>query len=180
MENELYHYGRLGMKWGRHIYKDRYGGLKKSGRERVKELSAEYKKLSSITTLTKKGEKRLADVTKEYEHLTGKTIGAHDISKLSPKPKRVEDMTNEELTAYNTRKQLETTYQNYQPKYEPSKGRKFASYMGTKVVVPIATDLGKKWVTAYATAVMNGVKDPKKYAAKALMPKAKDKEKSGD
>lgn len=176
-EGELYHYGRLGMKWGQHRFKDRYGGLNNAGKTRVKELSAEHKKLSSINTLTKKGTKKLEDVEKEYEHLTGRPINSQDVAKTAPIKKRIEDMTNEELSAYNNRKQLETTYQGYQPKQQVSKGKKFASYMGSKVITPIATDIGKKWITGYTIAKMNGVQDPAKFASKSLMPKAKDKDK---
>lgn len=156
-ESELYHYGRLGMKWGQHIYKDRYGGLNNSGRARVRQLSAEHKRLASINTLSKKGVKRLADVEKEYEHLTGKTISSHVSEKLGIKtPKRVEDLTNEELQAYNTRKQLETTYLGYQPKPTISKGKRFVSFVGNKVVLPIAMDIGKAYVTSLGADKVTG------------------------
>lgn len=178
MQNELYHYGVLGMKWGRRRYQDKYGGLNNAGKAKTRALSNEYKKLSSISTLTKKGIKRVVDIEKEYEHLTGKKINSNVSEKVGIKaPKRIDDMTNEELTAYNTRKQLEQTYLSYQPKEKVSRGKKFASYMGSKVIAPIATDLGKKWVTGFTIAKMNGVKDPVKYASKSLMPKNKDKDK---
>lgn len=165
-EGELYHYGRLGMKWGQHRFKDRYGGLNNAGRARVKVLVSEHKKLSAINTPTKKGTKKLSDVEKEYEHLTGKQIGPQDSPKIHETRKRVQDMTNEELTAYNTRKQLETTYQNYQPKPEPSKGKKFVkAVIGTpvqKVLLPVAIDVGKKYITSKAMVKLNLKEEKKK------------------
>lgn len=180
-EGELYHYGRLGMKWGEHRYKDRYGGLNKAGKLKVRELANEHKKLEAINTLSKKGIKRLEDVEKQYAHLTGKRIGEHTPDKVGIKtPKRVEELTNEELSAYNSRKALENTYMSYQPKPQVSKGKQFASYVGNKVVLPIATELGKKWVNGYVIGKVNGVDNPVKYASKSLMTKGKDKDKAGD
>ena len=46
--NELYHYGRLGMKWGCRKYQNKYGGLNNAGQLRRKKLEAEYDNLSSI------------------------------------------------------------------------------------------------------------------------------------
>ena len=154
------------MRWGRHIYKDKYGGLNQAGRAKTRELSSEHKKLSAINTLSKKGVKRLEDVEKEYEHLTGRPISAHAAEKIGIKtPKRVDEMTNEELTAYNTRKQLETSYQGYQPKAEISRGKKIAkSVIGTpfnKVLMPVAIDLGKAYLKSVGMKKL-GLKEEKK------------------
>lgn len=146
---ELYHYGRLGMKWGQHIYLNRYGGLTNSGHIRVKKLESQHDNLSRIRRLSDKGTKHKADIEKEYEHLTGRSI--YDRNKPATSgPKSVKDMTNEELTAYNTRKQLETTYQSFQPKESVSKGKRFVTVVGTKVVAPVAIDVGKKYLTKVA------------------------------
>ena len=148
--NELYHYGRLGMKWGRRIYSDKYGGLKNAGHVKVNQLASEYDKLSGISTLTKKGEKRKSDIEKQYTHLTGKPISSHVLTKKTnetPSQKRIHDMTNEELSAYNTRKQLETTYLNYQPKPQISKGKQFTSVVLNKVITPVAVKAGQAYLT---------------------------------
>lgn len=106
-ENELYHYGKLGMKWGQHRYHNGYGEINKAGRTKSKQLESEYDRLSKSETLTKKGQKRLSDMSKQYQDLTGKDITAR---KNSAELKKIKDMTNEELQAYTTRKQLENQY----------------------------------------------------------------------
>lgn len=158
--NELYHYGRLGMKWGEHIYLNRYGGLKPSGRTRVKKLESEHDSLSRIKRLSKHGVKRKADIEKEYEHLTGTSISERvkeprqSTGVQGSRSKSVHEMTNEELQAYNTRKQLETTYQNYQPKPQISKGKQFVQAVGSKVIAPVAIEVGKKYLTKVAMDAM--------------------------
>ena len=145
--NELYHYGVLGMRWGVRRYNNRYGVMTKAGQVESRKLAAEHKKLSNTASITKKGEKRMAEIAKRYERITGKAIGSHASSNVtSTKRKRVQDMTNEELTAYNTRKQLETTYMSYQPKERVSKGKQFVSFAMTKVVAPVAVEVGKTYL----------------------------------
>lgn len=146
--NELYHYGRLGMKWGRHKYTTKYGALNRSGRRRTDDLADEYDVLSKVGRLSKKGMRRKAAIEKEYENLTGKHVSEH-VRKPKPVVKSINDMTNEELIAYNTRKQLEKTYLSYQPQPEPSRksiGMKFAKGVFDKFIIPEATAAGKKFV----------------------------------
>lgn len=176
MANELYHYGRLGMKWGQRRFTNRYGGLNRAGRMRIKQLESEHDELSNIGHLSKKGVKRKEDVEREYSHLTGKSINDR-IRIATQKPKSMREMTNEELTAYNTRKQLEETYQKYQPKHEVSKGRQFAAAVGKKFILPIAVDVGK----AYLTSVLSDKatkKDMTKAAGKAAEEARKAAEKA--
>ena len=144
---ELYHYGKLGMRWGRHKFQDRYGGLNASGQQRVKQLVNENDKLSTIGRLSPKGIQKKADLEKEYSHLTGRSIADHPAAqKQITKPAK--EMSNEELTAYNTRQQLLRTYQSFQPQQQApqiSKGKQFLTAALTKVIMPAATDIGKKW-----------------------------------
>lgn len=173
---ELYHYGIPGMRWGTHRYNDKYGGMNKRGQALRKQLESEHERLSNIAKLTKAGVKRKADVERQYENLTGKTIQERTTIP-KPKPKSVNEMTNEELIAYNTRKQLETTYNNYQPKPRESKGKQFAEAMGKKFVLPVALDVGKAYITSLAIDKVTG-KDMSKAASKAAEEAAKAGEKA--
>ena len=53
--NVLYHYGRLGMRWGQHRYRDKYGTLTKHGHAKRSQLEKEHDKLTNTTQLTKTG-----------------------------------------------------------------------------------------------------------------------------
>lgn len=144
---ELYHYGKLGMKWGRRKYQDKYGGLNNAGQKRVKQLVSENDRLSNVGRLSSNGARKKADLEKEYSNLTGRLIADHPLQRREP-VKSLKEMTNEELTAYNTRQILERTYQSFQPQQQApqiSKGKQFLSGLATKIIIPAATDTGKKW-----------------------------------
>lgn len=59
--------------------------------------------------------------------------------------KSVNEMTDAELRAYNSRKQLESDYARWNPK-QVSKGQKFVRYVGKEIVKPVATDAAKAFV----------------------------------
>lgn len=116
-DNKLYHTGIKGMHWGVRRTHDKYGGLTKSGANQSIKLKQEYDRLSSISTLSDKGKQRKTEVQQRYKKLTGKSINPPKSNKSDePKKKVLDDMTNEELQAYNTRRQLENNYLNGQPK----------------------------------------------------------------
>lgn len=124
----LYHSGVLGMRWG----------VRRSRKAKV--------------SVTKKGTKETTAIDKAKAPQHNKPI-----AKPIAKPKALEDMTNEEIQAYNTRKQLENTYKSLQPKPNVSLGRKFAGTVLNKVVAPVAMDIGRKYLTNVA---MNTLKIP--------------------
>lgn len=167
-DNELYHYGRLGMKWGQHIYLNKYGGLTNSGHKKVRQIESEHDKISRIPRLSTKGVKRKSELEKQYEQLTGRSINDRTpISQPSPayRIKPLHDLTNEELQTYNTRKQLETTYLSYQPKPQISKGKQFVNLVMHKVIEPVAIDVGKRYLNKVASDKLN-IKTPPPAKAK--------------
>lgn len=122
--NELYHTGRLGMKWGQHIFGSKSGSSKKTN-------SAQ----------------RQAEVVKRVEEASNEPVRR--------RPKTMQEMTNAELQAYNTRKQLEATYLSYNPK-KVSKGKQFASAVVNKVIVPVAVEAGKSYAKKMLNDLQNG------------------------
>ena len=89
-------------------------------------------------------------------------------------------MTNEELSSYNTRKQLETTYLGYQPKARVSKGKQVVGFLAKKVALPVAIDIGKAYLTSLGVdkvtgADMSNAQAKAKTAAVEGIPKSVEK-----
>ena len=150
----LCHYGKLGMRWGQHKYHNKYGMINRTGIKEKHNLESEYDRLSNSPTLNKKGQKRITDIENKYQDLTGTHIGSRPVKKP---PKRLQDMTDEELSAYNTRKQLEETYLKYQPKPEVSKGKQFAKAVLTKAVIPAMQKAGQDYLTKTFGTLLTGL-----------------------
>lgn len=85
-QNELYHYGVTGMRWGVRRYQNRDG------------------------TLTKAGKKRAAKLETQYTTLTGKSLHKTSSSSSKQRRKTVSEMSDEELRKAVNRLQMEKQY----------------------------------------------------------------------
>ena len=194
-DNELMHYGVLGMKWGVRRYQNRDGTLTSSGKKKALKLQNNYTELirnhkyrDSNGNLTYAGRKKALKLQTEYSDITGKkrlvafsnkntnTNTNNTASKV--KTKKISEMSNAEIQAKIDRIRLENTLRDLTPK-QVSKGEKFVNGLkdasvsilkerGTK----IAGDMFEKKMRE---ALGLSGKD-KKSASKILEEKAKEYE----
>lgn len=123
-EHELYHYGRKGMKWGQHIF---------------------GKKTASAIRRTKK---KLKVAMNNYKHK--KAEKAAELEKK--RPKKVSEMTDEELTNRLKRLRMEEEFRRLSP--EPKKGTKdFIEGFVTKHGTDLANKIASKATQSIADAM---------------------------
>ena len=129
MDNELYHHGVKGMKWG----------VKKTP---VRSSSGNTRKRKSNTmSLFKKK----------------KTTRNASVAKSSPtQTKSVKDMSDDELRRKIERVRLEQQYQQLNPK-TVSRGQRIAKRVMNNVIGPAAEDLGKQVVKSFMAKGINKV-----------------------
>ena len=159
-ENELYHWGIKGMKWGVRRYQNSDGSLTAAGRKRYTNADG---------TLNKKGEKyytkESARLDAERKKLNNQKRTAAQLAKLDNKrkaneklkdqinPKKTEeakkksikDMSDNELNAAINRARLEDTYKQLrpEPKSKEAKRAEIMNKLVNDVVVPSAINAGK-------------------------------------
>lgn len=133
----LEHSGVPGMKWGVRRYQNKDGTLTAAGRKRAAKLAAKYNKLIG-----------------KKDSIENNTAN----SKTSTKKKSIKDMTDEELRAAISRKQLEDNYKEAYPQ-QVKKGNSFVKKVGgiliNDMVVPAATDIGKQVLRSYMAKGVN-------------------------
>ena len=122
MENELYHHGIKGQRWGIRRYQNKDGSLTPAGKKRVSELESEYSRLTG----------------KKTDGLSNNTHG----SSSSSKTKNISEMSNEEIQDRIDRIRLENTLKSLTPEHV-STGQKFVN--GLKdAAISIAKDKGTR------------------------------------
>ena len=138
-QNELYHHGVKGQRWGIRRYQNKDGSL------------------------TNAGKRKAAKMKKEYSNLTGKQLRQLPSKKTSSetpstKKKTISEMSDDELREKTNRYILEKNYIDAKRNYESltpkqvSKGRVFMEHLVTKVVTPALTEVGKRVVQNYTQA----------------------------
>ena len=134
--DELYHYGRKGMKWGQHIFgKERPAG----GNRKRKSKNVENRFVSGAKSVASKVSASRAKAKEDKR-----------IQKL--KKKKISDMTDDELAEYTdrmNRERLANQVRNNARVLDPqnvSKGRSFISSIGRDVIAPTAKNVGRQWL----------------------------------
>lgn len=149
MNDELYHYGILGMRWGVRRYQKKDGTLTNSGKKRydkeMERLKAEEKIIKNKNRTQSKLEK-LEAKRKSVEELK------KNLNK--PKEKSVKEYSDAELRERVNRLQLEKQYKDLSPK-QVSIGKTVVNRIVKNVVVPAAEEMGKQIVKSLMTKEIN-------------------------
>lgn len=128
-DDELYHYGRLGMKWGQHIF----GKSRSTG--------------SSRRSSSRKNNNRVSTNAKIYQQMTNesnatgskKSKSTKQKNSTKPEEKSVHDMTDDELRKRIDRLRLEQQYRQLVPA-KVSLGRRVVN----DVIKPATKDASKQ------------------------------------
>ena len=139
--DELYHYGRKGMKWGQHIFgKERSSGTKK--RKKSSE-DVENRFVSGAKSAASKVATSVSNArTKRKEEKRIEQLHKKDPSK----------MTNDELTEYINRMNMERTAAQARQQVSQmnpqkvSKGKAFMNSLGRDVIAPAAKNVGRQYL----------------------------------
>lgn len=127
MSNELMHHGVLGMKWGVRRYQNKDGSLTAAGRAKANRLQASYNRLTG---------KKL--------HTTSNDV---DVPKKQ-KPKKISEMTDQEIRDRIDRIRLENTLKSLTPE-KTSKGESFIKKYGSTMANKLWNDVGKNKLSSY-------------------------------
>ena len=149
MDNELYHYGMKGMRWGIRRYQNKDGSLTPAGKKRynkeMAKLKAEEKVLKNKQKTQAKMDK-LDEKRKDVAALRKGKTPPSTLKKAKETQKRsLKDLSDDELRTIVNRMQLEQQYRTLAPE-KISTGRKFANAVMKNVVAPAATEVGKQVV----------------------------------
>ena len=156
MENELYHHGVKGQKWGVRRYQNKDGSLTIAGKKRALKMQDQYTRFSNDKkyrdkdgNMTYAGRKKALKMKEKYSELTGKQLKKYPSknnpsTSPAPKQKSISEMSNQEIQDKIDRIRLENTLKSLTPE-KMSAGQKFVNGM-KNAAISIAKDKGTKIV----------------------------------
>ena len=133
--DELYHYGRLGMKWGQHIYgSDRSSGGTRRSRSR---------RTSNQVSLNAKTYRQMTNESRAIGSKSSKSTKSKETAKTQEKS--VHEMSDDELRQRINRLQLERQYKQLKPA-KVSVGRKIINDVIKPATKDASKQLLKEWM----------------------------------